>query len=115
MGILVWQSGKRSSENGFQTTFGLSGKRVVDDYANSVFKDGDLKILKDACQSYLNEEMNNFQECIYKVRNALFHNLRLHDESRDGHLKLIVDELMKIIPDILFSYKKPNFQKPDFK
>lgn len=88
---------------------------LVDDYANSVFKDGDLKILKDACQSYLNEEMNNFQECIYKVRNALFHNLRLHDESRDGHLKLIVDELMKIIPDILFSYKKPNFQKPDFK
>ena len=25
-GILVWQSGKRSSENGFQTTFGLGGK-----------------------------------------------------------------------------------------
>ena len=25
-GILVWQSGKRSSENGFQTTFGLVGK-----------------------------------------------------------------------------------------
>ena len=23
VGILVWQSGKRSSENGFQTTFGL--------------------------------------------------------------------------------------------
>ena len=26
MGILVWQSGKRSSENGFQTIFGLGGK-----------------------------------------------------------------------------------------
>ena len=26
VGILVWQSGKRSSENGFQMTFGLSGK-----------------------------------------------------------------------------------------
>ena len=26
VGILVWQSGKRSSENGFQTTFGLGGK-----------------------------------------------------------------------------------------
>lgn len=26
MGILVWQSGKRSSENGFQTTFGLGRK-----------------------------------------------------------------------------------------
>ena len=26
VGILVWQSGRRSSENGFQTTFGLSGK-----------------------------------------------------------------------------------------
>lgn len=25
-GILVWQSGRRSSENGFQTTFGLGGK-----------------------------------------------------------------------------------------
>ena len=25
-GILVWQSGQRSSENGFQTTFGLVGK-----------------------------------------------------------------------------------------
>ena len=28
-GILVWQSGKRSSENGFQTTFSLGGKGVV--------------------------------------------------------------------------------------
>lgn len=88
---------------------------LVDNYANSVFKDGDLKILKDACQSYLNEEMNNFQECIYKVRNALFHNLRLHDESRDDYLKQIVDELVKIIPDILSSYKKPNLQKLDSK
>ena len=26
VGILVWQSGKRSSENGFQTTFGLAWK-----------------------------------------------------------------------------------------
>ena len=26
MGILVWQRGKRSSENGFQTTFGLGRK-----------------------------------------------------------------------------------------
>ena len=26
VGILVWQRGKRSSENGFQTTFGLAGK-----------------------------------------------------------------------------------------
>ena len=26
VGILVWQSGKRSSENGVQTTFGLGGK-----------------------------------------------------------------------------------------
>ena len=26
VGILVWQRGKRSSENGFQTTFGLGGK-----------------------------------------------------------------------------------------
>ena len=26
VGILVWQRGKRSSENGFQTTFDLSGK-----------------------------------------------------------------------------------------
>ena len=25
-GILVWQSGKRSSENGFQTTFGVVEK-----------------------------------------------------------------------------------------
>ena len=94
---------------------------LVDNYVNRKFKDEDLKILKDACKYYLNldekmnKKMNNFQECIYKVRNSLFHNLRLHDGSRDGHLKQIVDELMKIMPDILFSYKKPNFQKPDFK
>lgn len=28
-GILVLRSGKRSSENGFQTTFGLVGRAVV--------------------------------------------------------------------------------------
>ena len=94
---------------------------LVNDYVNREFKDKDLRILKDACKYYLNldekmnKKMNNFQDYIYTVRNSLFHNLRLHDESRDGHLKLIVDELMKIIPDILFLYKKPNFQKPDFK
>ena len=29
VGILVWQSGKRSSENGVQTTFGVGGGREV--------------------------------------------------------------------------------------
>lgn len=89
--------------------------KLVDTYAveNGTFQN--IVDLQNACKNYLHaiglisscdENIGFFHNYIYKIRNALFHNFRLHHESNNSKLDNVVNELLKIIPKILFSYKR---------
>lgn len=89
--------------------------KLVDTYAvgNGTFQN--IEDLQNACKNYLyaiglisscDENIGSFHNYIYEIRNALFHNFRLHNESNNSKLDNVVNELLKIIPKILFSYKR---------
>lgn len=51
-----------------------------------------------------NYDKSGFNSYIYDIRNRLFHNFRTHDKEIEDKLELVVNDFVKLLPDILYYY-----------
>lgn len=83
--------------------------RLVDKYSRQAFSDGNSDNIRNSCFDFMNMYESNydksgFNSYIYDIRNRLFHNFRTHDKEIEDKLELVVNDFVKLLPDILYYY-----------
>ena len=83
--------------------------RLVDKYSRQAFSDGNSDNIRNSCFDFLkiyesNYDKSGFNSYIYDIRNRLFHNFRTHDKEIEDKLELVVNDFVKLLPDILYYY-----------
>jgi hypothetical protein len=99
------------------------GERLKMLNSRYVKKAVDTKVFDRLCVDFLrvigrwddnrNKPESGLNNCMYQVRNAIFHGFRNIPEAGSGHLKGIVKEMLVVIVDILCEYTLPTDEAAD--